>query len=307
MHPKHHPLRDLRDFFPRTLHIFVETVKGFFAANIGDMGAALAFYTTLAVAPLLVIAISAASIVFSNGDARDRIISQISSLAGPQAAEALKHMESPENASTNLIATWVGIGTLLFGALGVFYHLQNSLNSIWKIPPMAKSSWMKVLRKRLFSLATVMITGFLLLVSLVLSATLSWLGAQTISRLGLPVATLEVTNVVLSFVIVAFLFALIFKLLPDTHVAWSDVWLGALLTAFLFSVGKVGFGIYIGRSNVTSAYGAAGSLVALLLWSYYAAQIAFFGAEFTHVSAEVNAQRNPRSEVNHRKVKRTLL
>lgn len=152
-----------------------------------------------------------------------------------------------------------------------------------------------------------MITGFLLLVSLVLSAALSWLGERAVVHLGLPLGALEAINSGLSFLMIALLFALIFKVLPDVHIEWRDVWMGAFLTALLFTVGKAAFGIYVGKSNVASAYGAAGSLVALLLWSYYAAQIAFFGAEFTRVTAELGAARDPSSRENHRRVKRTLL
>jgi membrane protein len=153
------------------------------------------------------------------------------------------------------------------------------------VPPQPARTWWHFLQQRLFSLATVMVTGFLLLVSLIASAMLSWLGAQSAQRLGLPVLGLQIVNNAISFGVVTFLFALVFRLLPDTHVRMRHVWIGAAVTALLFTVGKTVLGLYLGRASLTSAYGAAGSLLVLLLWCYYAAQIVFLGAEFTRVTA----------------------
>jgi len=272
--------------------ILVKTVQAFAADNVARLGAALAFYTTVAVAPLLVLAIAMAGTVFGEGDARRQVIGEIERLAGSQASAAVAAVQSPAATTTGLVATLLGVGTLIFGTLGVFTQLQDALNAIWRVPPRAAKSWWHYLLRRLFSLATVMVTGFLLLVSLVASAMLSWLGARTAERLGLPVLGLQVVNNALSFCVVTSLFALVFRLLPDTPVRMRHVWIGAAVTALLFTVGKTLLGLYLGRASLTSAYGAAGSLLVLLLWCYYAAQIVFLGAEFTRVTALSNGGRD---------------
>lgn len=269
----------------RTGRILFRTGKAFIDDNVSRLGAALAFYTTVAVAPLLIVAIAVAGLFFHGDTARDRLVGEIIRLAGPQAGEAVKIIQNPAQSPDGGFATTLGVFTLIFGAFGVFYHLQEALNSIWRTEPPPSKGWWYDLRRRLFSLATVLATGFLLLVSLIASAALSWANASAFSRFNLPANFAQGVNFLLSFVIVTFLFAMIFKLLPDTPVKWRHVWLGAAVTAVLFAVGKGVLGAYLGRASVTSAYGAAGSLVALLLWCYYAAQIVFLGAEFTRVTA----------------------
>ncbi len=276
----------------RSGRILSKTVQAFVADNVGRLGAALAFYTTVAVAPLLVLAVAMAGTVFGNVEARQQVIGEIERLAGPQASAAIAAVQSPSSAPNGLVATMLGVGTLIFGTLGVFIQLQGALNAIWHVPPQKAKSWRHYLVRRLFSLATVMVTGFLLLVSLVASAMLSWLGAQTAARLDLPVLGLQAVNNGLSFCIVTSLFALIFRLLPDTPVRMRHVWIGAAVTALLFTVGKTLLGLYLGRASLTSAYGAAGSLLVLLLWCFYAAQIVFLGAEFTRVTAVSNGGRD---------------
>ena len=276
----------------RSGRILMKTVQAFAADNVARLGAALAFYTTVAVAPLLVLAIAMAGTVFGEGDARRQVIGEIERLAGSQASAAVAAVQSPAATTTGLLATLLGVGTLIFGTLGVFTQLQDALNAIWRVPPRSAKSWGHYLLRRLFSLATVMVTGFLLLVSLVASAMLSWLGAQTAERLGLPVFGLQVVNNGLSFCVVTSLFALVFRLLPDTPVRMRHVWIGAAVTALLFTLGKTLLGLYLGRASLTSAYGAAGSLLVLLLWCYYAAQIVFLGAEFTRVTALSNGGRD---------------
>ncbi|MDI1337739.1 MAG: YihY/virulence factor BrkB family protein [Lacunisphaera sp.] len=276
----------------RSGRILAKTVHAFFSDNIAGLGAALAFYTTVAVAPLLVLSIAMAGTVFGASDARQEVIGQIERLAGAQASAAVAAVQNPAGAAQGVFATLLGVGTLIFGTLGVFTHLQNALNAIWRVSPRPAESWWHFLRSRLFSLATVIATGFLLLVSLVASAMLSWLGAQTAERLNLPVFGLEMVNNVISFGVVTSLFALIFRLLPDTTVRMRHVWLGAAVTALLFTGGKSVMGFYLGRASLTSAYGAAGSLLVLLLWCYYAAQIVFLGAEFTRVTALSNGGRD---------------
>ncbi len=268
----------------RTGRILARTGKAFIDDNVSRLGAALAFYTTTAVAPLLVLAIAVAGMIFKGESARDQIMGEITMLAGRQAGRALAAVQSPGNAASGTLSTTIGVITLIFGAFGVFYHLQDALNSIWRVQVPARVGWRAMIQRRVFSFATVLATGFLLLVSLIASALLSWFGAQAISRMGLPTAALQTLNITVSFIAVTFLFAMIFKLLPDTHVPWRHVWLGSLVTAALFTLGKGVLGLYLGHANVTSAYGAAGSLVVLLLWCYYAGQIVFLGAEFTRVT-----------------------
>jgi membrane protein len=267
--------------------ILTRTAVAFYDDNVTRLGAALAFYTTVAVAPLLMLTVALAGIVFEETEAREKIVGQIGSLAGVQAGKAIAAVEAvkrPGDAEGGLTATVVGVVTLLFGAFGVFHHLQDALNSIWRVQAAPMKGWWMIIKWRLFSFATVIGTGFLLLVSLVASAILSWASAQAFDRFELPTLLLQVVNNTLSFGMLTLLFAIIFKFLPDTPLRWRDVWLGAVFTAFLFTIGKSVLGIYLGQASVTSGYGAARSLIVLLLWCYYAAQIVFFGAEFTRVS-----------------------
>ena len=276
--------------------ILARTGKAFFDDNVTRLGAALAFYTTVAVAPLLVLAIAVAGFFFEETEAREKVIGQIARLAGSQAGkaiEAVQAVQSPVEATAGMTTTAVGIATLLFGAFGVFHHLQEALNSIWRVKPPATKGWWSFVRPRLFSFATVIGTGFLLLVSLVASAILSWFNAQAFARFQLPTLALQTVNNLLSFGMLTFLFAMIFKLLPDTPIRWRNVWLGAVVTALLFTIGKSVLGLYLGRASVTSGYGAARSLIVLLLWCYYAAQIVFLGAEFTQVYARRYGSHKP--------------
>jgi membrane protein len=274
---------------PRRIgRILARTGRAFFDDNVTRLGAALAFYTTVAVAPLMVVAIAVAGFFFEQSDAREKVIGEIASLAGTHAGKAIESVQavqSPGEAPAGTTTTAIGVATLIFGAFGVFHHLQDALNSIWRVKPPVTKGWWNFIRPRLFSFATVIGTGFLLLVSLVASAVLSWLSAQALARFHLPTLALQTVNNALSFSMLTFLFAMIFKLLPDTPVRWHHVWLGAVVTALLFTVGKSVLGLYLGRASVTSGYGAARSLIVLLLWCYYAAQIVFLGAEFTRVTA----------------------
>jgi membrane protein len=278
--------------FRRSGRILAKTVHAFASDNIVRLGAALAFYITVAVAPLLVMAIAMAGTVFGADEARQQVIGEIERLAGSQASAAFAAVQSPVATGAGLWATLLGLGTMIFGTLGVFNQLQDALNAIWRVPPKPMEGWKHFLKGRLFSLTMVIVTGFLLLVSLIASAMLSWVGAQTAHRLELPVFGLELVNNAISFGVVTALFALVFRLLPDTPVRMKHVWIGAAVTALLFTGGKTVLGYYLGRASLTSAYGAAGSLVVLLLWCYYAAQIVFFGAEFTRVTALTNGGRD---------------
>lgn len=201
--------------------------------------------------------------------------------AGAQAVTAA--IESARSAGSSLVATGLGAVTLLFGLWGVFGELQDALNTIWGVTTKPGRGVIGVIKKRFWSFAMVVGIGFLLLVSLAASAWLSALGKFFSRLLPLPVVVMETANAVLSFVVITFMFAVIYKLLPDVKIAWRSVWTGAAVTAVLFTVGKTLIGLYLGRSTVASVYGAAGSLIVILLWVYYSAQIVFFGAEFTKV------------------------
>jgi membrane protein len=276
----------------RTGRILARTGKAFFADNVSRLGAALAFYITVAVAPLIVLTLAVAGMIFQDESARDTVLGEMNRLMGANAAAVVTSVEPPTQSRNGVLATTLGIVTLLFGALGVFVHLQDALNAIWRAAPRTDKGLWPIVRRRLFSLATVLMTGFLLLVSLVLSAMLSWFGAQWVGRLPAPPWVLQTVNLSLAFVITTVLFALIFKLLPDAKMKWRHVWLGAAVTSLLFSVGKWGLGIYLARGTVTSAYGAASSAIALLIWCYYAAQIVFLGAEFTRITSRSDGGRD---------------
>jgi membrane protein len=268
----------------RIIRIIYRTGQAFLDDHTARLGAALAFYTTIAVAPLLILAITIAGWFFDEATARERVLGEIRHLAGPQAGRALEAVHQSASMEATIAPTLLGLGTLIFGALGVFHHLQNALNSIWRVESAHNRGWKWLIRTRLFSLAAVLITGFLLLVSLIISATLSWLGAQLVGQLGLPVLGLQLVNLLLSLAMITCLFALIFRLLPHRRIPWRHVWFGAAVTGLLFTLGKTVLGFYLGHTHLASAYGAAGSLVVLLLWSYYAAQIVFLGAQFTRVA-----------------------
>lgn len=245
--------------------------------------AALAFYTLFSLAPILVMVIAIAGAVFGEEAVRGQIVAEFSGLMGRDAAQLVQEViRSAARPASGRIATALGIVTLLFGATGVFVQLQEALNRVWDVAPQPGAVFTTLLRKRLLSFSLIVGIGFLLMVSLVLSAALSALG-RALERLSAPAGVFEATNFVVSFLAVTLLFGLIYRLLPDVHLAWRDVATGALLTALLFVIGKTLIGIYLGRTGMASAYGAAGSLVVVLLWVYYSALVFFFGAELTRI------------------------
>ncbi len=246
--------------------------------------AALAFYTIFSLAPVLVVVIAVAGAVFGKEAVRGQIFDEFQGLMGHDAAllvqEVLKSAAQP---TSGLIATLLGLGTLLFGATAVFVQLQDSLNVVWGVAPKPGAVFTTLLRKRLLSFAVLVGVGFLLMVSLVMSAALSALSSRLEALLPLDVELLQLFNFLLSFILITLLFALIYRLLPDVRLHRRDVLLGAVATSLLFVVGKTAIGFYLGRASVASAYGAAGSLVVVLLWVYYSSLIFFFGAELTWV------------------------
>ena len=249
------------------------------------LGAALAFYTLFSLAPVLIVAVSVAGFAFGEKAAQGEIVRQFQGLMGMQGASAIEAiLQSTNRPGLGVLATALGLVAILIGASGAFNELQDALNIIWKVNS-TKSFWRVALRHRFFSLGLVVATGFLLLTSLVITACLSAAERFVGTLLPISIIVLESMNFIFSFVVITFLFALIFKLIPDTTIPWRDVWMGAAVTSILFTVGKVVIGFYLGHSALTSAYGAAASLVVFLIWIYYSAQILLYGAEITHVYA----------------------
>jgi membrane protein len=245
--------------------------------------AALAFYTIFSLAPVLVVVIALAGAVWGEEAVRGQIFEEFERLMGRDSALLVQEVLKSVAISGGPATTLVGIVTLLLGATAVFGQLQDALNTVWAVAPKPGATLTTLLSKRLHSFALVVGIGFLLLVSLILSAGLTGFSRYLERSLDLPVDFLQIANFVASFALITLLFAMTYRILPDVKIGWRDVWLGSLLTSLLFVVGKTLIGLYLGRTSIASAYGAAGSLVVILLWVYYSALIFFFGAEFTRV------------------------
>lgn len=264
-----------------------QTFKEFGEDKAPRLGAALAYYTVFSIGPLLLIAVAMAGIFLGPEAARGQISGELGKVFGPRMAEALEQMiQAAAKPKSGTLATIIGVVTLLFGASGVFGQLKDALNTIWNVETEKASGVKGFVRKRFLSMAMVLAIGFLLLISLAFDAVVSAMGPW-LGRLVGGEAIVHAIQLVISFGISTVLFAAIFRLLPDLKIAWRDVWLGAVLTSVLFVVGKWGLGLYLGKAAVGSAYGAAGSLVILLIWVYWSAQILFLGAEFTQVYARM--------------------
>jgi membrane protein len=258
-----------------------------------SMGAALAYYTMFSIAPLLLIVISVAGLIFGVEAARGEIFSQLQGMMGEEGAAAIQGLlESASKPAKSIAATILGILLLLVGATTVFGELQDDLDRIWRAPDRDKTAgiW-GLLRARLLSFGMILGIGFLLMVSLVFSAALSALGKWWGPMFGGWEVLAQLVNIVVSFGLITTVFAMIYKVMPRVHIAWHDVWIGAAVTALLFTIGKLLIGLYIGKSGVASGFGAAGSLVVVLLWVYYSAQIFLLGAEFTWAYAHAFGSR----------------
>ncbi len=263
------------------------TFQGWSEDKASMLAAALAFYTIFSLAPLLVIVMAIASLAFGEEPVRNLILAQVTGLVGPDGAQAIQMMMA--NApwpGESLAAAAVGVVTLFLGASGVFIQLKSALNIVWEVEKKPKKGFFGIVRGYFSSFSMVVSAGFLLLVSLIVSAALAAFGGFIGGYLPSGGLLLQMFNFILSFAVITFLFALIYKVVPDAVVAWNDVWIGAVATSLLFSLGKFLIGLYLGHSAVGSAYGAAGSLAILMLWVYYSAQIFLLGAEFTQVYAE---------------------
>lgn len=270
-----------------------ETFWGWYADRGPRLGAALAFYTLFSLAPLLIIITAIAALAYGEEVARAQIMRQVEELIGGEGAEAIRAIiENASRPSSGVVATLIGLATVLFGATVVFSELQDALNSIWDIPPRPERGMViGIIRGRFLSFAMVLSIGFLLLATMLANTILTAI-AQNFGELFPSRAYfLRLANFVLFLGIVTLLFAMIYKALPDTTIAWGDVVIGAVATSLLFAIGKFLIGLYLVYSSVVSAYGAAGSLVVVLVWVYYSAQIFYFGAEFTKVYASRRGRR----------------
>jgi membrane protein len=260
--------------------------------KVPRLAAALAYYTVLSLSPLLIVAIAVAGLVFGDEAARGQIAGQLGQVFGAEASDAIQAMVAhARRPSSGVLGTVVGGVVLLFGASGVFGELQDSLNTIWEVAPKPDRGIGGLIKDRFMSFTMVLGVAFLLLVSLVISAGLHALG-QWLSTGATGTEWLwEGINILVSLSIVTLLFALVFKVVPDVEIAWRQVWTGAVVTALLFALGKFLIGLYVGKAGVASPYGAAGSLVVIVVWVYYSAHILFFGAEFTQVYARAMGAR----------------
>ena len=258
-----------------------------------SMGAALSYYTVFSLAPLLLIAISVAGLVFGRDAAQGAVVDQLEGLIGQTGAQAVQDLlKNVARPSAGIVATLTGVTVLVIGATSVFAELQDDLNRIWQVPTKQKvSSWWAWLRTRILSIGLILAMGFLLLVSLAASAAFDAFAAWSTSALAGWEPLAHGINFVVSFVLTSALFAMIYRFMPQATIEWRDVGIGALVTAALFSIGKTLIGLYIGKSALASGFGAAGSLAVLLAWVYYSAQIFLFGAEFTWAYAHAFGSR----------------
>ncbi|MBL0143016.1 MAG: YihY/virulence factor BrkB family protein [Betaproteobacteria bacterium] len=267
--------------------VLAASVRAWVNHRADSKGAALAFYTLFSMTPILVMAIAVAGYFFGAEAAQGEIIAQVSSLVGPNGAQAIQALlVAARNPASGLLATMVASVVFLVAATTVFVELKSSLDELWGIDPRAKpvqarSAFGLILQTRLLAFGLVLVLAFLLLISLVVSAGLSVVESRAAVLWGGSAVALQAASSIISLGVVACLFAVIYKMLPDAPLSWRDVWSGAAFTSALFSLGKYAIGLYIGGSGIASSFGAAGSVIALLLWVYYSAQIFFFGAEFT--------------------------
>lgn len=264
---------------------FIEAFNIWNDANASAMGAAVAFYTIFAIAPLFILVLALAGVMFGHEAAQHELYGQLEGLIGKNGSEAIQSILTAANQpKTSLLATVIGFITLFIGAGSVFIQLQQSLNAIWNVRPKA-SSLRFFIKQRLLSFAALLGIGFLLLVSLIISAALDAAGKWMGGMIPAHEVIWQLMDVAISLGIITLLFAMMFKMLPDVIIGWHDVWIGSFMTALLFTAGKFLLGAYLGRSSLSSAYGAAGSFVVVLLWVYYSAQILLFGAASIRVYA----------------------
>src|SRR5919112_3009759 len=272
-------------------------LAGWWNDNVPHLGAALSYYTLFSLAPILIVAIAIAGLAFGAEAVRGEIVHQIQGLVGREGGLAVQAMlQGAARPSSSIPATIIGVITFFIGATGAFLELQTALNTIWRVKPKSGGNWFRVLlMQRMISFGLVVGVGFLLLTSLLVSAALAALHRYMGVTYPAVAVLWEALNVIVSLGVITLLFAMIYKVLPDVKLSWSDVWIGALVTAGLFTVGKLVIGLYLGTTSIASTYGAAGSVVVILVWVYYSAQIILLGAEFTRAYVEEFGRR-PRTE-----------
>jgi membrane protein len=274
--------KDWKSFGLHLYHVMRCAVSEWMEHRAASKGAALAFYTLFSMSPVLVLVIAVAGLFYGAEAARGQLIDELRGLMGPQSAQTVQAvLASAQNKESGTVATIVATVLLLFGATSVFAEMKDSLDEIWDVPPPQGASWWDTVRTRLLSFGVILVLGFLLMVSLVISAALNILENYFSGKWHSATVILGWVAALISFLVITSLFAVIYKLLPRTKLSWRDVLIGALGTAAMFTLGKFLIGLYIGNSGVASTFGAAGSLIVLLLWVYYSAQILFLGAEFT--------------------------
>lgn len=266
--------------------LFKETFDEWNADNAPRLAAALSYYTIFSIAPFLIVVIAIAGAAFGQEAVQGSLDEQIQGVIGREGADMIQELVvNSRKPADNIIATVIGVATLLMGAGGVFGQLKGALNEVWDVVPQPGGSILNTIKERFLSFSMVLGVGFLLMVSLTLSTIITLVQHYVTGLLPGTEFVLQVVNFVVSFGIITVLFAMMFKVLPDAEVQWHDVWIGAAVTALLFTIGKTALGIYLGNSGVASSYGAAGSLILILLWIFYSSQILLFGAEFTQVYA----------------------
>jgi membrane protein len=278
--------------------VLKRALAGWWNDNVPHLGAALSYYTLFSLAPILVVAMAIAGLAFGADAVRGEIVGQIDGLVGHDGAVAVQAMlEGAARPSSSVPATIVGIITFFLGATGAFLELQTALNAIWRVKPKASGSFLhRLIIDRLTSFGLVVGVGFLMLTSLLVSAGLAALHTYMGETFPGGAVLWEGVNVIVSLAVISVLFAMVYKVLPDVELAWSDVWVGGLVTAGLFTVGKLLIGLYLGTSAFASSYGAAGSVIVLLVWVYYSAQIILLGAEFTREYVTEFGRRPPPSD-----------
>jgi membrane protein len=280
----------------RSWTLLKQAISGWKDDRAPSMGAALAYYTAFSLAPLLIIAIAVAGLFFGRDAAQEALMGQLGGLLGETGGAAIKDiLESTSDFGSGVVGLVVGIGALLLGATTAFVELQDDLDRVWKAPPRVGSGIVNLIRSRLLSFGMVLFIGFLLAVSLALSAAVAAIGNAMFASME---AVLQVMTFLVSFAVITVLFAMIYKVLPNAKTKWGDVWVGAAITALLFEIGKFLIGLYIGKSDVATAFGAAGPFVVLMLWIYYSTQIFLLGAEFT---VAYSGRRNPQRSADARK------
>lgn len=269
-----------------------QTVMRWLDDGASSMGAAIAFYALFSMAPLLLLVIAVAGLVIDPAVAREALSGQVTDLIGPQGAAAvLALLEASDERTDGIIAAAVSVGTLLLGATTVFGELRRDLDIVWRYEAPAAGGVRQMIGARMWSFGLVLTIGFLLLVSLGLSTAVSVVGGLLADRVPAAGVLLRVLEFFVSFVVITGLFAMIYKMLPSARIAWADVWVGAAITSLLFWVGKWAIGLYLGKSAVASPFGAAGTIVVVIVWVYYSSQIFLLGAQFTRTYALWRAAR----------------